>query len=67
MGSHLFVCFLLVFFGVCVGGGGAKKDKWMLNRGDLKYRLDCSYQNFVPWELSALAPRLYTCMKLCNF
>ena len=24
-------------------------------------------QNFVPWELSALAPGLYTCIKLCNF
>ena len=24
-------------------------------------------QNFVPWELSALAPGLYTLYKLCNF
>ena len=24
-------------------------------------------QNFVPWELSALVPGLYTCIKLCNF
>ena len=28
---------------------------------------DFSYnQNFVPWGLSALAPGLYTCIKLCN-